>query len=128
MVKKEIAFAVVIDVHKYTGPLYESMKKGGQIARFGVGCDGVDFEEAKHHPLFVTNTPGVLESTVAEFTVFLAGEVLRKSGAANADVKQGNWAPALGYDLGGKTWAIIGLGKIGKKLSRILLLALERMF
>lgn len=120
MVKEKDAFAVVIDVHQYKGPLYESMKKGGLIARFGVGCDGVDFRKAKQHQLFVTNTPDVLESTVAEFTVFLAGEVLRKSGIANGQIKQGKWSPQMGNDLNGKVWAIIGLGRIGKKLSTIL--------
>jgi lactate dehydrogenase-like 2-hydroxyacid dehydrogenase len=120
MVKEKKAFAVVLGVEKYTGSLYEAMKKGGIIARFGVGCDGVDFEKAKQKRLFVTNTPGVLESTVAEFTIFLAGEVLRKPGKANEEMKKGTWGPVKGYELKGKIWLILGLGKIGKKLSQIL--------
>lgn len=120
IVSKKNAFAVVLGVEKYTGPLYEAMKKGGIIARFGVGCDGIDFEKVKHNNLYVTNTPGVLESTVAEFTVFLASEVLRKPGMANVEMKQGKWHPIMGNELKGKIWAILGLGKIGKELSQIL--------
>ena len=44
MVKERNAFAVVLGVEKYTGPLYETIKKGGIIARFGVACDGLDFK------------------------------------------------------------------------------------
>lgn len=120
IVREKNAFAVVLGVEKYTGTLYESMKKGGILARFGVGYDGVDLKKAKHSNLFVTNTPEVLESTVAEFTIFLAGEVMRKPGLVNEEMKKGIWHPVMGNELKGKTWAIIGLGKIGKKLSQIL--------
>ncbi len=125
IVREKNTVAVVLGVEKYTGPLYEAMKKGGIIARFGVGCDGVDFEKAKYNDLYVTNTPGVLESTVAEFTVFLAGEVLRKPGIANEQMKKGIWQPVMGNELKGKTWAILGLGKIGKKVSQILAFGFE---
>lgn len=125
MVKEKNAFAVVLGVEKYTGQLYEMMKKGGIIARFGVGCDGVNFERAKQKQLLVTNTPGVLESTVAEFTIFLAGEVMRKPGMANEEMKQGIWRPVMGNELNGKIWAILGLGKIGRKLSQILAFGFE---
>lgn len=120
MIKEKNAFAVVLGVEKYSGPLYEALKKGGIIARFGVGCDGVDFEKAKHKYLFVTNTPGVLESTVAEFTIFLAAEVLRKPGMINEEMKKGKWNPVTGRELNGKVWAIIGLGKIGRRLGQML--------
>lgn len=120
MVKEKNPFAVVLGVEKYTTSFYEAMKKGGIIARFGVGCDGIDFEKAKNKNLFITNTPNVLESTVAEFTVFLAAEVLRKTGIANENIKRGEWLTIIGNELKGKTWAIIGFGKIGKRLSKIL--------
>ena len=120
MVKERNAFAVVLGVEKYTGPLYETIKKGGIIARFGVACDGLDFKKAESNNLHITNTPGTLDFTVAEFTVFLASEVLRKIGNANRKVKNGIWYPYLGTELNGKTWAIIGLGNIGKQLSKIL--------
>lgn len=120
VIKEENAFAVVLGGDKYTGALYESLGNGGLIARFGVGYDGIDLRQAKENNLLVTNTPEVLESTVAEFTIFLAAEVLRKVGAMNVAVRQGNWSPCMGNDLHTKVWAIIGMGKIGERLSRIL--------
>lgn len=112
--------AVVLDVDAYTDSLYKAMKKGRLIARFGVGCDGIDFAKARKNELKVTNTPDVLESTVAEFTVFLAGEVLRKVGLSSGKMKNGNWNRVIGRELHGKTCAIIGLGNIGKRVSQIL--------
>ena len=120
VVRKEDPVAVVIGSDKYSGPLYSSLQKGALIARFGVGCDGVDFQKAKAYGLPVTNTPHVLEETVAELTVFLAGEVLRKVGHAHEQITNGKWTPGIGKDLHGKVWAIVGMGAIGMKLSKIL--------
>lgn len=120
ILKEKNAFAVVLGTEKYTGALYEKMREGGVLARFGVGYDGLDFNKVKSNNLFVTNTPGVLDLTVAEFTVFLAAEVLRKIGNANKQMSQGIWTPSIGNDLSGKTWGIIGFGNIGKRLSKIL--------
>ncbi|MFH5830955.1 2-hydroxyacid dehydrogenase [Halalkalibaculum sp. DA3122] len=120
MVKEKQAAAVVLNVDSYRGPLYQSFGNKGLLARFGVGCDGVDFDKASKHGLVVTNTPGVLDSTVAEFTVFLAGEVLRMAGRCSNEIKQGRWNPVMGRELHGKTFAILGLGNIGKRVSQIL--------
>ncbi len=118
--KDKNAFAVILGPDTYSGPLYEEMNKGGVIARFGVGYDGINFQKAENRGLLVTNTPGVLETTVAELTVFLAGEILRGVGEASKELKNGIWNPVPGRELQGKTWAILGLGKIGKKVSNIL--------
>lgn len=120
IIREKNAFAVVLGTEKYTGALYEKMREGGILARFGVGCDGLDFIQVKSNKLFVTNTPEVLDLTVAEFTVFLAAELLRKIGNANKQMSLGIWTPSIGNDLSGKTWGIIGFGNIGKRLSKIL--------
>ena len=120
VVSKENPVAVVIGSDRYSGSLYSSLQKGSLIARFGVGCDGVDFKKAEAYGLPVTNTPQVLEATVAELTVFLAGEVMRKVGYAHQQMTNGKWAPGIGKDLHGKVWAIVGMGAIGMKLSKIL--------
>ncbi len=52
LVKEKNAFAVVVGVQKYLGPLYESLPKGGLIARFGVGYDGIDLTKTKERGLF----------------------------------------------------------------------------
>lgn len=120
LVARHEACAVVLGVDRYTGPLYAKMPSGSLIARFGVGTDGIDFPLAASHGLKVTNTPGVLEATVAEATLFLAAEMIRDFGALSRSIKEGSWSPTLGLDLRGKCWAIMGLGQIGRELSKML--------
>lgn len=112
--------AVILGVEKYSSELYRTLNRGSLIVRFGVGYDGIDLEKASAKGLIVTNTPGVLESTVAEFTLLLAGEVMRSPGLSSHQMKNGSWNFQMGSEFSGKTWAILGLGKIGKQLSRIL--------
>ena len=119
LVREKKAFAVVLGVDRYTDALYESLPEGGVIARFGVGYDGVDLDRAREKKLLVTNTPGVLEDAVAEQAVFLAGALLRKIIPLDRNMRNGKWASELGNELKGKVWAVIGLGKIGRKVSRI---------
>jgi|SRR5690625_1281314 len=119
-IKMTKPFAVVIGPEIYSGLLYEAMAEGSVLARYGVGYDGVDLEKAHENGLLVTNTPGVLETSVAEHTIFLAGEMLRMPGLMTHLMKNGNWDTITGKELNRKTWAILGLGSIGKQVSRIL--------
>lgn len=118
--KSTQAVAAVLGVEKYIDTLYQSMPNNGLIARFGVGYDGIDLHQIKSNNLVLTNTPEVLDTTVAELTVFMAAELLRKSGKYTARMKSGIWNSTPGMDLSGKTWGIIGLGNIGLQLSKIL--------
>jgi lactate dehydrogenase-like 2-hydroxyacid dehydrogenase len=52
LVEKEKPLAVVLGTEKYIGPLYEAMPEGGLLARFGVGCDGLDFQQVEKHKLY----------------------------------------------------------------------------
>src|SRR6185295_13370092 len=62
---------VVVGPRTYSGPLYEALQAGGVIARFGVGHDGIDKAKATEAGLLCTNTPGVLNQSVAEHTMLL---------------------------------------------------------
>ncbi|MCK5525575.1 MAG: hypothetical protein KAJ05_00390 [Candidatus Latescibacteria bacterium] len=119
VIREKDAFAVVLGVEKYGGPLYASLPAHGVIARFGVGYDGIDPVRAKEHALFVINTPGVLEGAVAEQTLFLAGVLLRNIAVLDKNMRAGTWTPQLGTELKGKIWAVIGLGAIGKQVGKI---------
>jgi phosphoglycerate dehydrogenase-like enzyme len=117
---KEInAQHVIIGVDKYNAQLYESLPKGGVIARFGVGHDGVDKEKATNAGLFCTNTPGALDDSVAEFTIGLLLVAARQMVTLAEDMKKQKWQPQTGLELKGKTLAIIGCGPIGCKVAKI---------
>jgi phosphoglycerate dehydrogenase-like enzyme len=111
--------AVIVGHQKYEGPLYEALPAGGLIARFGVGHDGVDKQRATERGLLCTNAPGVLDTSVAEFTMLMLGAASRFLGAMDADMRAGVWQPRTGVELVGKTLTIIGIGRIGRAVARI---------
>ena len=69
---------VIVGGRQYTGPLYDALPAGGVIARFGVGYDGIDTARATAARLFCTNTPGVLDQSVAEHTMLLIAAASRR--------------------------------------------------
>src|SRR6266511_219331 len=110
---------VIVGPRKYSGPLYEAVPAGGVIARMGVGHDGIDKARATAAGIFCTNTPGVLDQSVAEHTMLLIAAAARKLISASAGMLTGAWTPATGEELHGKSLAIIGCGGIGRAVARI---------
>ena len=110
---------VVVGSRPYAGPLYDALPAGGVIARFGVGHDGIDTRKATAAGLLCTNTPGVLNHSVAEHTMLLVGAAARTMVAMSAAMARREWAPVVGAELEGKTLAIIGCGGIGRAVARI---------
>ena len=110
---------VVVGNHHYSGPLYDALPAGGVIARMGVGHDGVDKKRASARHLFCTNTPRVLDTSVAEHAMLLIAAAARNLTPALASMTSGAWISPAGRDLDGKTLAVIGCGGIGRALARI---------
>src|SRR3954471_7883690 len=111
---------VIVGSVKYTGSLYDALSGGGVIARFGVGHDGIDKERATAAGVLCTNTPHVLDASVAEHAILLMLAAARRISTLASEMKAGTWAlgPA-GLELRGKTLAIVGGGRIGQATARI---------
>jgi lactate dehydrogenase-like 2-hydroxyacid dehydrogenase len=108
----------IIGVEKYVGPLYRALESGSVLARFGVGHDGVDKAQATARGLLCTNTPGALDDSVAEHTLNLLFAAARQSVGQAARLRAGQWVPQLGFELKGKTLAVIGCGAIGRRVGQ----------
>ncbi len=117
-VREHRASAAILGVERYTGALYEALPKGGILARFGVGHDGVDKPQATAHGLLVANTPGVLEDAVAEHAIALILGVAKNLNPFVLAMHAGEWKPRLGFELRGRTLGIVGCGGIGRRLAR----------
>lgn len=116
--------AVIVGSDPYCGPLYEALAKtggsrGAIIARFGVGHDNVDKALARKHNIVVTNTPDVLDVSVAEHAMWLLGSLAKHVCAMHARFKAGKFAAETGIELRGKTLGIIGFGVIGRRTATI---------
>ncbi len=103
----------------YVGPLYAALPRGGVLARFGVGHDGIDKAAATAAGVLCTNTPGVLDQSVAEFTMALIVGAARRLPVMDAAMRGGSWAPREGIELAGKTLVVVGCGRIGRAVARI---------
>ncbi|MCO6185017.1 2-hydroxyacid dehydrogenase [Rhizobium sp. L1K21] len=93
------------------------------IANFGVGYDGVDVKRAAERGIIVTNTPDVLNDEVADTTVGLLLNTLRRLPQAESWLRDGRWAregnfPLSPLSLRGRTIGIYGLGRIGLEIAR----------
>lgn len=88
------------------------------IARAGVGVDNIDLEAATRAGILVMNTPGGNTVAAAEQTMALMLTLFRKTAAADASVRRGEWRRAefMGSELRGKVLGVVGLGKIGREV------------
>jgi glyoxylate reductase len=93
------------------------------IANYAVGFDNIDVPAATERGIMVTNTPGVLTETTADFAFTLlmaaARRVVEGMDYVRAD-KWRTWGPLLllGQDIHHATLGIVGLGRIGKAVAR----------
>jgi glyoxylate reductase len=94
------------------------------VSQFAVGFDNIDVKEATKRGIYVTNTPGVLTETTADFAWALLMAVARRVVEADKYVRTGKWKVGwhpsmfLGRDVYGATLGIIGLGRIGSSIAK----------
>ena len=89
------------------------------ISRYGVGMDNIDLDVAKKNGIEVYNTPNAPAKAVAELTLSLILNLMRRIPESSQSMKDGMWQPELGHSLYGKTLGVIGLGRIGKALLKL---------
>jgi D-lactate dehydrogenase len=92
------------------------------IALRSAGYNHVDLEAARQLGLTVVHVPHYSPHAVAEHTVALMLALNRHIHRAHNRVREGNFSidGLLGFDLHGRTAGIIGAGKIGMCVARIL--------
>jgi glyoxylate reductase len=93
------------------------------VANVAVGYDNVDVPACTRRGVAVTNTPGVLDETTADFAWTLMMAVARRLVEADQYVRAGNWKgwdfdQFCGTDVWGKTVGIVGFGRIGRAVAR----------
>lgn len=118
-IREHDAGHAIVGVDRYVGPLYEALPRGGVIARFGVGYDGIDIAQAEQRGILCCNTPGVLDQSVAECAVALMLDAARHVARSHCDLRNGTWQNRVGTELSGKTLVVIGCGAIGRRVAKI---------
>ncbi len=93
------------------------------VANVAVGYDNIELPACTKRGVVVTNTPGVLDETTADFAWALMLAVSRRVVEADQYVRGGNWKgwdfdQFCGTDVWGKTIGIVGFGRIGQAVAR----------
>ncbi|MCK9922393.1 hypothetical protein MXD61_10975 [Frankia sp. AgPm24] len=91
------------------------------ISVWATGFDYVDTTFARERAITVTNVPSYAERAVAELTIGLLLTLARKIVPADLSVRRGSyeWRGFQGFELPGKTLGLIGVGSIGREVSRL---------
>ncbi|MEO8364247.1 MAG: phosphoglycerate dehydrogenase [Ilumatobacteraceae bacterium] len=90
------------------------------IARCGTGLDSVDIEAARSQGILVFNTPDAPTTAVAELTVAHILGLLRHVTESDREVRSGRWNGLMGSLLKNKTVGIIGFGRIGQAVAKLI--------
>ena len=125
---KEIDLLKII--HRYDGlicgddqitkKVIDKAKRLKVISKWGTGMDSIDLQYAKKRNIKVFNSPGAFTKQVAQHAVALMFCITRNIYLNHQDIQKGIWSKRICSNLDGKTVGIIGFGKIGKEIKRIL--------
>jgi len=93
------------------------------VSNVAVGYNNIDVAACTRRGVVVTNTPGVLTETTADFTWALLLAVARRVVEGDRYVRSGQFKEwqllfLLGTDVHGKTLGILGFGRIGQAVAR----------
>jgi D-3-phosphoglycerate dehydrogenase len=114
------ADAAIAGLEIYDAQVLEHLKKLRCISRCGVGLDNIDLNKAKEKNITVFNTPDVVTQPVAELTIAMILDLLRRVTMHALLMREKKWERRTGNLLLGKKVGVIGLGRIGRRVAELL--------
>ena len=95
-------------------------KKLKIISRVGIGLDSVPLQMCRDKGIVVTYTPDAVTMAVAELAMGIMITLTRHVGYADRQIRKGNWKRIQGKRIGKSVVGIIGFGRIGFNLAKLL--------
>lgn len=114
------AVGIIAGTEIYDGSVLANLPNLKVISRCGTGVDNIDLLEASKRNIAVLTTPDAPSIAVAELTVGLMLDLLRGITLSDRLLRKGIWEKHMGFLLRGKRVGIIGLGRIGSQVARLL--------
>lgn len=108
----------------FDSSIFPRLKEYGirQLAQRTSGFEGFDLEEATRNEIIITNVSSYSPESIAEFTIMLALQLVRKSKELDQHVENldFSWSPDVrGQVLKELTVAVIGVGRIGYEVAKL---------
>ena len=112
---------------KVDAAFLEASKSLEIVIRAGVGVDNIDLNAATRKGVIVQNIPEGNVRSAAEHSVALLLALARNLPQGHAGMKAGKWerSKLVGVEVKGKTLLVVGLGKIGRMVTRMAIGAWE---
>ncbi len=107
-----------------TNNVFKAGKSGNLKAavKWGIGVDNVDFDACKELNIPITNTPQMFGAEVADVALAYIIGLSRHLFSIDRDIRYKKlWPKPSGISLSGKKIAVIGLGDIGRNLTKRLI-------
>lgn len=99
--------ALIIRSDKVTAEVLDAAKNLKIVVRAGAGFDNVDLKAATEHNVVVMNTPGQNANAVAELAI-----------AMMIFMSRGQFTPATGMEIMGKTLGVQAYGNVGRLVGK----------
>lgn len=118
---KDFDVVIIRSRTKITKDVLNSADSLKLIARPGTGVDNIDLSVAAEKNIDVITSVEASTNAVAELTISLAVSLARSIPKADAALKNDLWLKnsLLGNELRGKTFGVIGMGRIGRRTARL---------
>ena len=117
-------------IHKFDGIIcgtdkvdkifLKKAKKLKIVSRTGIGLDNLDLKLLRKSKIKVTYTPESPTQTVAEYVIGLMIYLLRNIHVSKKNFSKGKWLKIYGKNLNESKIGIVGFGRIGFELARLL--------
>lgn len=90
------------------------------ICHTGAGYDQIDISACSRRNISVTYAPDPVTNATADLTIFLLLGAIRQLNPSFSSLRNGNFKNGIGFghDPQGKTLGILGMGRIGRAVSR----------
>lgn len=116
------AHALGVRLARITPEVMDAASSLEVIAKHGVGVDNIDIAAATERRIPVVTTPRANSISVAEHILSLMFSLANRICMADADLKAGRFTSRedyVGVELNGKTFGVVGLGRIGTEVARM---------
>lgn len=111
---------VIAGTEKITKDALSKLPKLRVLSRMGAGIDNVDLNAVEEFRIKFYYTPDAPTIPVAELTISFILDLLKKTSIMSEELKKGVWKKHSGNLLFEKNIAIVGFGRIGQKVAKML--------